>query len=133
MKNAVELTAGLAHFYCTEGYSYLTPLARATKTAATDGIEYLAKNAGAFWLIDAIVSHQKEARKDPRLQEIQFWTLKTDISKKTAVLTCERDEGDVAITQKIEYTDFPLEEIKIWIEPGYAGEPIYVMMLPSER
>ena len=132
MLKAAELKAGLAHFYGTEGYTYLTPLSKRMKLALTDGVEWLAKNADAYWLIDAIASHQMEARKDPRLQEIQFWTLKVNADK-SATLICERDSDDVAIKQEIPYTDFPLNEIKIWIEPGYAGEPIYVMMLPSER
>lgn len=132
MMKAAELNAGLAYCYGTEGYTYLTPLSKMIKLALTDGVVFLAKNADAYWLIDAIASHQKEALKDPRLQEIQFWTLKVKADK-SATLICERDSDDVAITQEIPYTDFPLNEIKIWIEPGYAGENIWVAMLPSER
>lgn len=43
------------------------------------------------------------------LREIQFWNLQVKPDN-SAVLTCERDEDDIALTQEIEYTDFPLKK-----------------------
>lgn len=90
----------------------------------TDGVKFLCEQAGAYWLLDAIASHQPEVMKDPMLAGIQFWTLKVNLDK-SAVLVCERDTDDPVITQKIEYTDFPLERIQLYVQQG-------VVMLPSE-
>lgn len=99
----------------------------------TDGVQYLAENAGAFWLIDAIVSHQHSPK--VRREEFQVWTLKVENRK--AVLVCEdgREDSKPLATQKIEYTDFPLEEIKLYFEVGSLdGEHLCkILMLPSER
>jgi hypothetical protein len=104
----------------------------------TDGVALMEKLCRAGWLVDAIASYQPKCRKDSMLQHMQFWTLTVDREAKTAVLTCERDTNDVAITQDIEYTDFPLSKIKIWVELGMANfgrgsEAAMVAMLPSER
>lgn len=119
-----ELLSNLAQFSCTTQY-YKHWLKR---FVYTDGVQYLAEAAKAYWLIDAIASHQPEAVKDSMLKDFQIWKLKvaeTDTAK-TAELLCERDTDDVAITQHIDYTDFPLPEIKMYLESG-------VLMLPSER
>ena len=89
----------------------------------TDGVKYLADEAQAYWLIDAIASHQPEALKDPMLRGIQFWKLIVTGNK--AKLICERDTDNVAITQDIDYTDFPLSEVKLYLADR-------VLMLPSE-
>ena len=123
-----EITQGLSNFHGTEKYhrfSILFP-----KMVLTDGAKWLGDNAECFWLFDAIASHQKQAMKDPMLKEMQFWTLKVN-SDKTATLICERDTDDVAITQNIEYTDFPLPEIKLYCAPADASG-IFVILLNSE-
>jgi hypothetical protein len=100
----------------------------------TDGTHYLAETAGAYWLMDAIASHQPRLRrhKDSRLRTLQFWTLKVDQQKHSAVLSCRADSAEKpAVLQRIEYTDFPLPEITIWVAVGQQGEPT-VLMVPSE-
>lgn len=96
----------------------------------TGGVKYLAESAGAYWLIDAIASHQRKAMRNPRLREIQFWELKV-AEDRSAVLTCREDGGmPPAIRQKIEYSDFRencgLESVKLYLCDGA------VLMLPSE-
>ena len=89
----------------------------------TDGAKFVADNggtSGAYWLMDAIASHQPKALKDERLREIQFWklTVTEKDGRKSAVLTCRADSGEKpAITQRIEYTDFDLPEIDLWVGP----------------
>jgi hypothetical protein len=115
-----EILNGLAHCYGTNGYhkfSILSPL------QMTDGVKYLADKAGAFWLLDIIASHQPKAMQDPMLADMQFWTLK--VKDGAGVVTCERDTDDVAITQEVDFTDFPLDEIKLYVTNG-------VILLPSE-
>ncbi len=89
----------------------------------TDGVKYLCDEAGCYWLMDIIASYQKKCMKDPMLCNIQFWTLK--VKDGTGVVTCDRDTGNTAIKQKIPYTDFPLDEIKLYCSGG-------VILLPSE-
>lgn len=99
------------------------------KLIYTEGIHYLMD--GAAWLVDAIASYQfdpKLFRTD--LREFQLWELKVDLEKHTAVLTCKADSDRAAVvTQHIEFTDFPMEEITLYVE---RGEHL-TLMLPSER
>lgn len=94
----------------------------------TDGVKLLADKAGAYWLLDAIVSHQtsKQIRSSRSLQEFQLWELKVNPDQ-SCVLTCRAD-SDIppVVAQSIEYTDFPLDYIKLYVEDG-------VILLPSEH
>ena len=87
----------------------------------TDGIRYLAGEAKAYWLIDAIASYQDGKLPD----DFQLWELIVQNDK--AVLTCRADSNLPAlVTQNIEFTDFPLQSIKLYVESG-------VLLLPSEH
>ena len=130
-----EIEAALAQCSGSENYHY-NAITHAASMVYTDGVKTLAEMAGAYWLIDAIASHQPEALKDKMLLEMQFWTL--TVKDGSAVLMCERDTGDIAITQDIPYTDFPLPVMRVWLEPGYTSigngpQKVMVAMLPSER
>lgn len=120
MTTTIDL-ANLAHFYGTEQY-YKHPFG----ILLTDGAHYLSQN-GAGWLIDAIASYQTKTwlASEPMLQQIQFWKLIVHANE-SATLICERDTDDIAITQEIEYTDFPADGIKLYLSNG-------VLMLPSEN
>lgn len=106
----------LNNFHGTENY-YTNPL---YPFEYTDGIKYLAENGGAYWLLDAIASWQKELDSS----QIQFWRLKVNANS-SAVLTCERDRDDVVITQQIPFTDFPISEVTLYLCDN-------VLLLPSE-
>lgn len=118
MMTAEQLEQGMRHFTGTESYHRVT-----FGLVATDGVKWLCENAECYWLLDAIASHQPDALKDPMLRDMQFWTL--TVRDNTATLVCERDSGDVAIRQRIAYTDFPLPEVRIWVQRGVA-------MIPNE-
>ena len=135
MDSPSSIEAQLAQYTGTEGYRY-NSIAKASGVVYTDGIRALTDLCRCWWLIDAICSYQPQCRRDPQLREMQFWTL--TVHEGSAVLVCERDEGDIAIRQDIPMTDFPLPEIKIWLESGMTlidgkERPIMVAMLPSER
>ena len=97
----------------------------------TDGVKHLADRAGVHWLIDAIFSYQCE--KVIRCVPFQVWTLKvlrSELGKNKnepmAILEMREDtDTPVLVTQKIEYTDFPKGEIKLYFQNG-------VLFLPSE-
>lgn len=128
--NATEIQSGLHGFYGTQEWhrwSILFP-----KMLLTDGAKYLADKCEAYWFMDLIASYQRTALKDKSLQDIQFWTLRKNPkgSRYAATLICERDTGDIAIKQEIEFTDFPLDEIKLYVQP--MGDGLYTILLPSE-
>jgi hypothetical protein len=88
----------------------------------TDGAQYVAEAGGAYWLLDAIVSHQHHAR--VRSEPFQVWTLKV-AQDRSAVLTCEDGDHALMASQSIAFTDFPLTEITLWLQND-------VIFLPSE-
>lgn len=116
-----ELQDGLAQHYGTEGYHRLTLM----PLRCTDGVKFLAQGAECFWLIEAIASHQPKAMRDPMLRDFQFWVLKRNEGDSFSLI-CYRDTDDEAFRQEFEFTTFPLDEFKLYLENG-------VLMLPSER
>jgi hypothetical protein len=133
MMDAETLSQNLQQFCGTEqyykhwlGFSY------------TDGVKYLAENAQCFWLIDAIGSHQPRANRIHRLTEFQIWFLHVGNAHEfikpsgnnAAVLTCWEDTpkpgSEPAIIQQVEYTNFPLPEIKLYMEEK-------ILLLPEEN
>jgi hypothetical protein len=93
----------------------------------TDGVQYLAEEAKAYWLLDAIGSYQNQLRKRGGMfAEFQLWTLNV-ATNKAATLECRGDSNlPPIITQVIEYTDFPLATFKLYVEGN-------VLLLPSEH
>jgi hypothetical protein len=116
----MTLTAtDLAQFTGTE-YWYKHPLFPGY--TYTDGVRYVAREAGAYWLIEAILSHQlsPQVNREP----FQTWTL-TRIETSKAVLVCEDGNGNQVTRQDINYTDFPLPKITMYLTDR-------VLLLPSE-
>jgi hypothetical protein len=93
------------------------------KVLFTDGVKFVADSAGAYWLIDEIAINQ--TRPKVRAEEFQVWVLKVDLEKRKGVLTCDDGNGSVVFSKKIQYTDFPLPEIRFYCTNG-------VILLPSE-
>ena len=126
MKTPKEIQEALSHCYGTESYYRVrsVPL-----FLLTDGVKTLCDMAECYWLLDIIASYQSGCRLDSMLKEMQFWKLV--VSDHKGIVTCERDENDVAITQHIESTDFPLPEIKIWVQLADQNGTM-VAMLPTE-
>lgn len=121
-----ELQANLAQFTGTEGYTrwsrHIFP-----NFVLTDGAKYLAENAGAYWLMDAIASHFASYKNEgfvvaKFMAIVGGWELN---------LT-DGNENRLA-TQLIEYSDFPLDEITLYVIPQDMGsETVWVIMLTSE-
>lgn len=129
MMNATTLQSKLAHFTGTENYHRLGMY---RWLLATDGVAYLAKNAECFWLLDIIASYQPKISKSNKqgLKHMQFWTLRKT-GATSAVVECREESGmKPFVRQEIPYTDFPLDEVKIWVQ-GEIGREM-VMLLPSE-
>jgi hypothetical protein len=89
----------------------------------TDGAQHVAEHGGAYWLLDEIAIIQPY-NKRVAAEEFQVWKL-TVHPDRSATLTCEDGNDNIVFTKKIEYTDFPLDEITLY----FANNVIH---LPSE-
>ena len=123
MKTKDEILNELPNFYGTDGYTRWSALFR--NFVLTDGALYLAENAGAFWLMDAIASHLGSYKNEGfvvakllRAKASNAW-----------ILRLEDGNDEVLADQIIEYSDFPLEEFTLYV---IAQEDLRVILLPSE-
>ncbi|WP_203072740.1 DUF6876 family protein [Falsiroseomonas ponticola] len=94
----------------------------------TEGVSWLADHAQSHWLTDAIASYQHE----PRVSEehFQVWRLRVNPETRSATLHMTNGNSDAEmVRQEIDYTDFPLDEITLWL---IAQGDHLVLMLPSE-
>ena len=114
----------LKHFTGTSCYyQYLCGL------KLTDGVKYLADEAGAYWLLEIISSYQHDPR--IRREPFQVWELKLSpdnatTGKHEAVVTMKTDSNrPLMVKQQIEHTDFPLDTIELFLIDG-------VILLTSE-
>lgn len=109
----------------------------------TDGIMHLAQNGGrnggtAFWLVDAVASYQGE--KVLARHPFQVWKLtvtEADDCSRSARLVCTNGNNEKPIVeQKIEFTDFLLEEIQLYasVEPvdETGRKKRVIILLPGE-
>lgn len=91
----------------------------------TEGVQFLAENAGAYWLVDKIATLQLDKNIVERCDGLQCWKLTVADRKATLVCTDGNDENPVH-SEQIEFTDFPLETVSLWVEEN-------VILLPSEH
>jgi hypothetical protein len=124
-KSAADLQHSLAQFYGSETLTRWNPL---TRSVLSDGALYLAENAGAYWLFDAIDSHLT-TRGANELTEFTVARLRR-LPDDAAELTLDDGNGTIYATQRIGFTDFPLNEIKLYAEYNGTG---WTHMLPRER
>lgn len=96
------------------------------KIVLSDGAKYLAEQAGAYWLMDAIASYQHEAKF--RGEDFQVWEL--IVHGSNAILVAGDGNGNKLVSQRIPYTDFPLHTVKLYLE---RSENLAVIMLPGEH
>ena len=118
MNSTQNLISELSQFIGTEKYYRITP-----RHVLTDGTMYLAEQAKCVWLMYAIASHLHRNIDD------EFCVATLKVSDSSAVLKIDDGNGKVYAVQEIEYTDFPLNEIKLYC--CFDGEH-WVIMLTSE-
>lgn len=116
--NTNELQINLSQFIGTEKYYRITH-----RHLLTDGTKYLAENAQCFWLMDAIASHL------PKQYHDYFAVVNITVKNGSAQLTLDDGNGNIFAQRFIEYTDFPMNEIKLYC--SFDGE-YWVIMLISE-
>lgn len=119
--NEHALITALAHFSGTECYTRLYP-----QILLTDGTKFLAENADCFWLMDIFASHLLTSI-NPNQEP--FTVLNLIKHHDSAMVVIDDGNGVILATQAIEYTDFPLESIKLY---GCWNEAFWILMLPGE-
>lgn len=121
--DAIQIEKDLRHFRGTSiYYKHLFP--GKSPLIITEGCNYIREQCQTYWLFDAILSYQE----DERLYGVPFqlWTLEQQQKDLTWLLTCKEDKGKPPlITQKIKYSDFPIEKLTIWVIDKVA-------LLPTE-
>jgi hypothetical protein len=121
--NTIDVRTELKQFIGTSMYhKHLFP--GKSPIALTDGCKYVRDELNAFWLFDAILIYQD----DPKLKKVNFqiWELKQLKKDMSWLLTCREDiHKKLLISQHIEFSDFPIDYIRIWV----IGS---VVLLPSE-
>jgi hypothetical protein len=121
--NSIDISNELKEFHGTSEYhKHLIP--GKSPIILTDGCKYVRDECKAYWLFDAILSYQcDKILRDIKFQVWELKRLKVDLSWQ---LTCREDTGKKPlIRQSIEFSDFPLDYIKIWVIDKIA-------LLPSE-
>ena len=114
MLSEKDIQEGLAQCNCSENYWKNSALC----FQYTDGIKFLHESCEAYWLLTAISSY---SRNEP----FQLWQL-TVTENRSAVLTMREDTGQpLKVRQEIVYTDFPLQDISLYLIDG-------ILLLPSE-
>jgi hypothetical protein len=120
-----SLEAQLAHFH---GSATRARHAVVPSVLMTEGVVFLAQAAGAHWLTDVVASYIRDARASQ--EEFQVWRLMVDAINRTGVITIADGDCDAAIvTQLLDYTDFSLVEITVWLVREGAR---WITLLPSD-
>ena len=123
MKTKDEILANLPNFYGTENYFRLSPVF--PNFVLTDGALYLAENAGAFWLMDALASHRDSYKNEGFV--VAHLCMIGSTGKWSLLL--EDGNDNTLAEQIIEYSDFPLDEITLYV---ISQDDLRVILLPSE-
>ena len=116
------MSLDLSQFYGTEHYYRYSPLF--PKLLLTDGAKYLAEEAGAYWLMDMVGSYLSKVT-----DEFAIVSLVKGESGAKFSITDDVPPDVTYASQEIEYTDFPLPEIKMYL---CKQDAYWVLMLTSE-
>jgi hypothetical protein len=113
-----ELQAGLAmHTGSTRWFRHWT-----RRLVYTEGVQYLAEKANAYWLIDLVVSWCPH----PNLRNEEFVVWKLIVKPdRTATAIANDGNGRELARQDISLTDFPLDKVSLYLTDN-------TLLLPSE-
>ena len=118
-----QLLDELRNFYGTEHYYRHMP-----GLVITDGVKFLADNAGCYWILDIVWSYLPVLRKS----RDTFFVVRyagTPGASGLFSITDDIPPNQTYAQQAIDYTDFPLDEIVLYLS---ATEEAFVLMLRSE-
>lgn len=115
--------AELRQFTGTETYH---PVPFSPRYWMTDGVSYMVREAGGFWLVAHILASQLHPAiaTDPELQSLQFWKLSLE-DNRSGSLKCLKDTDDIVLSHRVSCEHFPLQLVTLYLQRG-------VLLLPSE-
>jgi hypothetical protein len=113
----------LNYFIGTDHYYRIMP-----DTVMTDGAKFVADKGEAYWLMTAIASYLPEFKGKETFIVATLNVTRNATSSHALLKLNDGNENSLA-QQFIEYTDFELDEIKLYA--CYSGD-MWVIMLPSE-
>jgi len=120
LKSKSEILDIISNAHGTEAYHKFS--SHKHYPIATDGVIAVAETAGCYWLLDIIGSYQTNKLLDP---QFQVWKLAVNHENNTAVVSGYNDT-ELIVTRNIPFTDFPLDEFKLFLMNG-------ILLLPSEH
>lgn len=122
MEQAMKSGELMLHLQQFTGTNYYYPhsIVGSGKLLLTDGCQFLREKANCYWLFDILSSYQYKLSKEP----FQSWKLKKEVSGGWEIIATDGNTKQL-VTQKIPYSDFPMDEVKLFLSEG-------VVMLPSE-
>lgn len=109
----------LAQFTGTSSYTRIT-----RRHLLTDGARYLADHAECYWLMDAVASHLDEIG-----TQDWFVLVRLELEGSMATVVYEDGNGHEHARQAIPYTDFSLEQIRLY---ACWDTEHWIIMLPGE-
>jgi len=115
-----NLQTALVQFTGTSQYSRFH-----ADAVLTDGVLWLADNASCYWLLDVYYSYLFLLDGDKE----SFTVLTLTKSGRSAHVVIDDGNDNLIAQQEIEYTEFPLEQIKLY---GCWDGKQWIMLLPSE-
>ena len=98
----------LSQFSGTENYYRIMP-----NVLMTDGAKFIADNGEAYWLMTTIASYLPEFTEKETFIVANLTVSRSENSC-TALLKLDDGNDNILATQFIEYTDFELDEIKLY-------------------
>ena len=122
-ENDLQQFTGSAHWYRH---------ALVRNVSFTDGAQYLARQAGAYWLLDIIALAQPHTA-GLADEYFQAWRLTVNADASATVVCTDGNDKEL-YRQAISYTDFPLPEMTLYCcRDGVLGCGVdWVILLPSE-
>jgi hypothetical protein len=121
--NSYQIKRALRQFTGTKRYwKHLYP--SHSPLLLSDGCRYVRDELECHWLFDNILIYQN----DKRLKGVNFqtWEMRQTRKDLSWILTCKDSNLNFLIKQVIEFSDFPLDYIKLYVISGVA-------LLPSEN
>lgn len=118
MVSQKKLLSELSGFHSTEQYHKVYP-----NLMLTDGVHWLFHETCSYWIADMVYSYQSLPIVAKEL--FQVYDFKVNLEKSTAVMICTDGNENILKKKYIEYTDFPLESIRLYYQNN-------VLLLPSE-
>ena len=124
MKTKEEIQANMAQAQASGTQEYHKFSILFPRILLTDGVQQLCEDAQCFWLMDIIGSHQPKIKNQP----FQVWKLA--VKDRSGKVSATDGNDKVIAKQNVPYTDFPLEELTLYVADG--GGRYQVIMLTSE-